>query len=547
MKLYRKILSVGCAVSIAVLTVFSSVFSLRSYAADDTDPWAALGEDAVTLRNCYIDYLRSWTSGDLEGVLRNFRDIPTVWYKTLSDGSKAISPVDDWYFYLTEEDKHSGHGGHVRSGDRGGGGSDRPASEVPPEVPSDFFKDVVSEVETFYSPSGELDRISWKNDSRWNSLQERDLNGKPASYYRDGRITIMTNGKFLDKWNCVYLCPYFFDGTDYYYSNKIIFLYFDGDVAGESAFCIKVYDTTNNTISDPFTMVQSFNKSCIDISFSPDANGSYDMLRFSYADDISFFADYSYLRYSDATGANYGHTWLANFSISGYSRTGCVSGICKLFKSSDFFSSRYFTDGSTNAPFNRTKTYDAQCDYGFVCSDAYFYPEVGGYTDLDTEKIPANTTVTITGDTLNDYTYTDNTTGDTTTIKQYITNNYTYPDNGGGSDSGGSGASGDVNVGGNVNVSGNVNVGGQIDINTKPIDINVNVNGNVGSTGTGDSRNPYVNGENVDLTEYLDHVPEISKGFTDYLKDFFAWLPPEIYGLIILSLIIAIWCRLAGR
>ena len=51
----------------------------------------------------------------------------------------------------------------------------------------------------------------------------------------------------------------------------------------------------------------------------------------------------------------------------------------------------------------------------------------------------------------------------------------------------------------------------------------------------------------TNLDHYLEQVPELSKGFVDYLKDFLAWLPPEIYGLIILGLIVVVWCRLAGR
>mgnify|MGYP000830561652 FL=1 len=70
---------------------------------------------------------------------------------------------------------------------------------------------------------------------------------------------------------------------------------------------------------------------------------------------------------------------------------------------------------------------------------------------------------------------------------------------------------------------------------------------------SGSSSNPdpgdYIDPGTVDtnLDHYLEQVPELSKGFIDYLKDFFAWLPDEIYGLIILGLVVMIFCRLAGR
>ena len=95
-----------------------------------------------------------------------------------------------------------------------------------------------------------------------------------------------------------------------------------------------------------------------------------------------------------------------------------------------------------------------------------------------------------------------------------------------------------------VKVSGNVKVDGEIKIKADPIDINVNVNSG-SNANAGDFIDPGTVDTNLD--HYLEQVPELSKGFVDYLKDFLAWLPPEIYGLIILGLIVVVWCRLAGR
>ena len=70
----------------------------------------------------------------------------------------------------------------------------------------------------------------------------------------------------------------------------------------------------------------------------------------------------------------------------------------------------------------------------FITVKGYYYsntPIVISYT-IDTTKIPDNYYITVGGDTIYDYNITNPSTGDTTTINNYITNNYTFitnPDN----------------------------------------------------------------------------------------------------------------------
>ncbi len=108
----------------------------------------------------------------------------------------------------------------------------------------------------------------------------------------------------------------------------------------------------------------------------------------------------------------------------------------------------------------------------------------------------------------------------------------------GGTPSGGGGLNGD---------NGYIVLGGTIDVNLVVPDINVNVNVNHGNSS--EDPNDYIDPGEVDtnLDTYLQHIPEVSKNFIDYLKDFFEWLPPPVFGILMLGLIVAVWCRLAGR
>lgn len=473
-------------------------------------------------------YLNGWFSGNLCDTIGGAVDVPIGWLTTLADGTKAISPVDDWAFYLTEEDKSGGGGGHVRTGGSGGGGSERPASEVEPVLPSETFKTIIQEVETFYSPSGELDRISWKNDSRWKDLQYKRYgynDAYPASYTRNGKITLMTNGKFLDNWNCVYLCPFYYDGTDYYYSSYVIYLYFDGDVVGEAALCCKLYNTETNDVSDPIDLVNCFSKLCIDIAYDNNRN-----ISFHYADTLLNFNSKDYYSGQQCTGSSFGYTVSTFKSL--------YPDLYKFVNSTDITSQWNFD--SIESVFYNKFTTDTVCDYGYVCSDAYFYPRIGGYTNIDPEKIPANTTVTITGDTIGDYIYTDNTTGDTSTVNEYITNNYTYVTNNPSGDNSGSGSGGSVS--GNVNVSGNVSVGGQIDIKSDPIDINVNVNGG-GASGT----DGFQFDQDVSLNNYYNWMNEQTSGFSSFMSQFFSWLPGDVVIMICAGFGLVVLARFLGR
>lgn len=203
------------------------------------------------------------------------------------------------------------------------------------------------------------------------------------------------------------------------------------------------------------------------------------------------------------------------------------------FASNHFVGSASYHDSSCDC--------NGQCDVGYIASTT----PLNTFYTVDTSKIPDNYYVTIsndntTGDTIYNYTLVNPETGQKDTIQNFITNNYTFTTNNEGDNSGGGsggGLGGDVKVGGNVEVGGRVDIGGQVDIN-------VNVNGSGNGNGNDISNDSEFEGN---LNDYIQYIPEVSEGFIDYLKNFFSWLPPPVFGILMLGLIVSVWCRWRGR
>lgn len=201
--------------------------------------------------------------------------------------------------------------------------------------------------------------------------------------------------------------------------------------------------------------------------------------------------------------------------------------------------SSYVYAGSFQNPWSNTyapafaKTYADNplktADIGLLCSGE----QIKFKYDFDIDRLPSNSTITISGDSVYDYSITDNSTGDTTTINEYVTNNYAFPENAGNTSGSGGGA------GGKIEVVGKVEVGGKVDV-----DVNVNVNGAVGGFG-GAIGNPgdYIgdtSGVDMDIASYIELIPKTSKSFIDFMKDFFSWLPAPIFGLIVLGFLLLV-------
>ena len=197
----------------------------------------------------------------------------------------------------------------------------------------------------------------------------------------------------------------------------------------------------------------------------------------------------------------------------------------------------------------------SNCDFGYYVSS---FPlslvglsnvPAGSVTNntnvtLDPTKLPSGYNVVINndnssemGDTIYNYTIVNPETGQKDTIRNFVTNNYTFTtiNNGDGDkdDNNSGGMNGNITVGGKVEVGGRVDVG--VDVNVSVPDININVN-----SGDGGS----VSLPDIDIVENL---PEAPQNFIDYLKMLFDFIPGQVLALIIAAVACAFFCRIWGR
>lgn len=379
------------------------------------------------------------------------------------------------------------------------------------QIPSSDFKDAVEEANTNNAPKGKgLFKQSYRTD--------KVIHSNYDSWY----ITLFNNSGTFDGFEDLYLYPFYCDADGiYYYTNYQYHFYYvpHDDPNSDLAVYMDVYE-----YRDELGYILDDSLCKIVLELSSDSKPFTIGINPPNVNNNLIAPYYSYDDYTK--------------NIAGSSRAYCGT-------SSNPQTKYYSLDGSSLnlnflSPYNFLKSYaynvaDSVSDTGFICSHELISRQ---YTDIDTSKIPDNYYVTISGDTIYDYSITNPETGDSDTINNYITNNYTYITN----NNGDSGSSGSGTVGGNIIVDGKVDVGGSV-----AVDVNVNVNGG----GGGITVNPgdYIDVSDVDgnLDSYLELVPEVSNGFINFLKDFFAWLPAEIYGLIILGLVVAVFCRVAGR
>lgn len=212
---------------------------------------------------------------------------------------------------------------------------------------------------------------------------------------------------------------------------------------------------------------------------------------------------------------------------------------CYLYNGSVSSKTKYAYSSSFD-PVNNTSD-----DCGFILSNRPFELFLN-QTKINFDRIPDNYVITINGDTIYDYSITNPDTGYSTTINNYITNNYTIPasdDPTNPTDPTDPSDPTSPSVTGNVTVSGNVDVSGKIEIDTKPIDINVNVNGG-GSSGT-------VEGvqfdQDVSLNNYYNWMNDQTTGFSAFMSQFFSWLPPPIITLLCAGFACVIIARFLGR
>lgn len=542
---WNKIISGLCAVCISALCI-------SDFAYASSDQWAALGEDAVALKNAYVNYVKSLSSGSISEVFGSAVDIPTSWLKTMSDGVLAISPVDDLFYFFSDgklqyEDNRSHRAG-------GGGGRRRgEATEIKPDVPASYVKQVNDYWSNYYKPIQNKSEYFYDYQGTGHNITPVYSSSKSWVFGPCAPIYTLNKTWGHANWDEVYVLPAIYDDDiGYNYFCSYYYHFYATREDKESYLNFDIISLSGGEVVS--SQKVAWDSKAEVYSLCMDSGGFVRVKVVSFSSVFNWLGDKTVLNSNVFTAGQLGK-YFDMISCHDYSSTGLY----------DFFKSVSFTP-NTNKNDN----------WGYYMSNEPFQLYSNQHY-IDFNNIPDNYVITVYGDNIYNYDIRDPVTGKHTTINNYITNNYIFPegsddgdDSGSGSDdsggsggSGGSGSSGgtvsgDVSVGGKVDVSGNVDVSGKIEIDTKPIDININVNnpgsgsgssGSGGTSGTGESVGDYIDPPDVDptISNYLAVIPDISRNVSSYIMDFFSIFPYEIYGLIVLGLVIAIFCRIAGR
>ncbi len=407
---------------------------------------------------------------------------------------------------------------------------------APGYVTSDDFNAYIEQQNTTNTPKGhDLFKQSRRTDKHFWSVKEVYVNSMPL--FDDNR-----KSQFKD----LYLVPFFSDdNATQYYSNYQFHLYYVPCEDPNADFSLYL-DTYQFNAEMGYVLLPSYSGWIADFTSS--------ML--PYALSLGLFLGKS------SSSGGVGIYDLDYYTLEGYTNID-VSGTYNILKLNiPYAVCDYFANDGTKAHIDRNSSnasgaldlrygdksdlflqLDPDLDLGFVCSKSLIKREY----NIDTSRIPPNQVINITGDTIYDYSITNPDTGATSTINEYITNNYTYITNEGDNNGGGSGGG----VGGNVTVGGNISVGGQVgvDITVSVPDININVNQGSGAGGSGTGINPddILDGSSVDLDKYYGDAVSQASGVRLFLEQFFDFLPVEIVGLLGMLVAVAIVCRIFGR
>lgn len=409
------------------------------------------------------------------------------------------------------------------------------------QVPSKDFKDQLGSTNNQFFPKNAAGKMSYRTDSRWKNKYPDATNYRYMSVYdKSTKFTAVGGDEMYFVFFYKTAEDTYYSGTQYHFTMTVSEEWYEDrdEISGY-----------NYTITAEYwDMVDGLSTNRSDLDFYQYTGNFVDSLKLKIEN----------VGYNCFDMCCYGY-----FSFRGLKKYSDYINYTTGSIVTDYYSYRFLqpspimyrsdmttTINLTELLFTKFDGSDGVSDIGYIASTT----PIETIYRIDTSKIPDNYYVTINGDTVYDYSITNPETGQSDTINNYITNNYTYVTGGdsGGSGSGGSGGSGtggSGSVGGNIMVDGKVDVGGSVgvDINVNVPDINVNVN--TSNVGGGDNLGDYVDtsGAATDIGGVIGKIPELSKGFTDYLKGFFAWLPPQIYGLVILLLFVTIWRALVKR
>ena len=422
------------------------------------------------------------------------------------------------YYYFWKDDENVIHWRAVNDGNfttwdcgcSSTSGTETDDTGEPATITGSDLKSIVADYNSRYSPMDNPEQFIWSYNSDNSVTKTKKDRSQSFYFFPQVPVYAGTSGTWGNqKWTDFYLIGFAIDDTSGVYYGKYYVHVYTKNENGSVSLITDYYSLSDGSLYQT-------RKGTWDI-------GNYPYLSMHYASGSSMFSFRGYKSASDYYG-----------DVTPSWKTIVTSNVAMPLSASDNSGTLEFTKYVALPSF--TPDTNKSDDYGFICSSKQF-ELFANQTGIDFQKIPDNYIITINGDTIYNYPITDPSTGNSTTINNLIINNYIIPGYPEAPDPDGPITSG-------VKVSGNVKVDGEINIKADPIDINVNVN-----SGSNGNAGNFIDPGTVDtnLDHYLEQVPELSKGFVDYLKDFLAWLPPEIYGLIILGLIVVVWCRLAGR
>lgn len=388
------------------------------------------------------------------------------------------------------------------------------------QITGKALKEIAADYNSRYMPMDNPKQFIWSYNSDNSVTKTKQDRSQRFYFFPQVPVYAGSSGTWGNqKWTDFYLIAFAIDDISCVYYGK---------------YYVHVYTTNENgsvsLITDYYSLsdgsLYQTKKGTWDI-------GNYPYLSMHYATGSSMF---SFRGYKSAS-AYYG-------DVTSSWKTIVTSNVAMPLSASDNSGTLEFTKYVALPSF--TPDTNKSDDYGFICSSKPF-ELFANQTGIDFQKIPDNYIITINGDTIYNYPITDPSTGNSSTINNLIINNYIIP--------------GKIDIDEpidppyiredpNVILSGNVKVDGEINIKadpiqikTDPIDINVNVNQGGGSGGSGSSGTS----EHVDISGYLDTLPEQSQTLTDYLKIFFDFLPPQLLAVLLGGIGAAVLCRVLGR
>ena len=387
------------------------------------------------------------------------------------------------------------------------------------QITGKALKDVVADYNSRYSPMDNPEQFIWSYNSDNSVTKTKQDRSQRFYFFPQVPVYAGTSGTWGNqKWTDFYLIGFAIDDISGVYYGKYYVHVYTKNENGSVSLITDYYSLSDGSLYQT-------KKGTWDI-------GNYPYLSMHYGTGSSMFSFRGYKSASNYYG-----------DVTASWKTIVTSNVAMPLSASDNSGTIEFTKYVALPSF--TPDTNKSDDYGFICSSKQF-ELFANQTGIDFQKIPDNYIITINGNTIYNYPITDPSTGNSTTINNLIINNYIIPGYPETPDPDGPITSGlyGVKVSGNVKVDGEINIKADpIQIKTDPIDINVNVNQGGSSGGSGSSGTS----EHVDISGYLDTLPEQSKTLTDYLKIFFDFLPPELLAVLLGGIGAAVLCRVLGR